>query len=69
MARGARQLVVGELYHTAAKPAVEEPVRRGRPPKRRKADDSRPLEQGCKQSPARVRWGEPVVAGMAEVNF
>ena len=65
MARGARQLVVGELYLTAPKPELEsvlgEAVRRERPPKRQKQEDGRPLEQGCRKSPVRVHWREPVV--------
>ena len=59
VARGARQLVAGELYLRAAKPEVEEPLRRGRPPKRRKADEARALELGCKQSPLKVHWAWP----------
>ena len=59
VACSARQLVAGELYLRAAKPEVEEPLRRGRPPKRRKADETRPLELGCKQSPLKVHWAWP----------
>ena len=73
MARGVRQLVVGELYLTAPKPELEsvlgEPVRRGRPPKRQKQEDGRPLEQGCRKSPVRVHWREPVVETVERVFF
>ena len=58
MAHGARQLVLGELYLTAGKPEVQRPARRGRPPKRRRAEsaeDTGPPEQGCEQSPSRER--------------
>ena len=73
MARGARQLVVGELYPTAPKPELEsvlgEPVRRGLPPKRQKQEDGQRLEQGYRKSPVRVHWREPVVATVALVFF
>ena len=75
MVRGARQLVLGELYLTAPKPeteaALREPARRGRPPKRRKPepDNHRAPEQGCKQTPVSVHWAEPVVASVESVCF
>ena len=64
---------MGKLHLTAPKPELEsalgEPVRRGRPPKRRKQEDAQPLEQGCRKSPVTVHWAERVVACVERVSW